>query len=109
MNYQSHHLTEEMTQLCAKIALLREKRTTLLNELAEGRDELVAGTRSMLADFRDARVDATRKVKTELHEFSSGLRNVVSRWRKDFGKDLAGQRQAFSGREASPVKLEKVP
>jgi hypothetical protein len=91
-------LTNDMARLRREIGVLRGARKSLIKDLARETREMKATVAGMRAGFRDSHAEMAGNTKAERVAFVSSLRSMVCGMRKEFADDLAGARQAWSGR-----------
>jgi hypothetical protein len=91
-------LTNDMARLRREIGVLRGARKSFMKDLARETREMKTAVAGMRAGFRDAHAEMAGNTKAERVAFVSSLRGMVCGMRKEFADDLAGARQAWSGR-----------
>jgi len=91
-----------MAQLRANIDSLRDRR-------AEDRAALAATVSQMREGFQTARADMADKLQSDLHAFTSHLRQHVADLRGEIAGDLAGARAAWLGKSWEAARPPKTP
>jgi hypothetical protein len=104
------NLTNDMMRLCSEIAALRDTRSELRSNLAQGRDELREAVSQKQAEFRDSHKEMANKVRAELGDFVGGVKDAVTELKQSVAVfqeqilgDLAGARRAWCGSFSIPA------
>lgn len=90
-------LTKDMTRLSNEIATLRQQRTDLIQQLAEGNGQRHKAVSRLCAHMRKATHTAAMAAKHKRLKDLHDLKSEVSAIRHSMSADLAGVRRAWSG------------
>lgn len=94
-------LTDDMTRLCGEIGTLRRGRKMLRQDLAHQTKTRAATVSQMHSDLSQTRLEAARKMRAGLADFTARLRREVGGQAREVQNDLAGVRRAWCGKKVS--------
>lgn len=91
-------IAEDMTRLYEEIVAMRSRRSELLDELADGSNDLRRSMSDMCRHFGRDRATMARETTASREAFLHNLKNHVNQHLRETRSDLDGVRRAWAGR-----------